>query len=96
MKKYLVKHRRSGATREMTEASYKLAGEKRGWQIVSEVTPNPAQKSIVQQEMDKLIAEQKAKISSENEDVFSEVTETVSEVKEEPKRRGPKKKNNEA
>lgn len=97
MKKYLVKHRKSGVTREMTDASYKLAGEKRGWEIVSEVIPKPVQKSIVQQEMDKLIAEQKAKIASESKEEVSQEIENVSEeVKEEPKKRGPKPKKNEA
>jgi hypothetical protein len=95
MKKYLVKHRQSGVTREMTEASYKLAGEKRGWEIVSEVKAPSGDETVVQKEMRRLREEQ-AKISSESKDQVSQEYENISEDVKEPKKRGPKKKTNEA
>jgi hypothetical protein len=93
-KKYFVRHRVSGIERDMTESSFKLAGEKRGWVILHEVKPKAGEKSIVQQEMDRLRAEQAAKIVSETKDEVSEDVDTTSEVKE-VKRRGPKPKKNE-
>lgn len=82
--KLLVKNRQTGETRPMTKASFELAGKKRGFEQVGTVE-GPTQKSVVQQEMDRLRAEQKAN-QAKNE------PEPQEEVKEEPKRRGPKPK----
>jgi len=71
----------------MTEKSFKDAGEKRGFEIIGTVGEEPKAKSIVQQEMDRLRAEQKEKEQSQQP-----VQQPVAE-KAEPKKRGPKPKN---
>ena len=80
----------------MTEASFKLAGEKRGWKKIGEVKPAPTEETIVQKEMRRLKEERAAKDAQQAEKP-SEEDEIISEqVKEEPKKRGPKPKKNEA
>ena len=83
MTKLLVRNRKTGQERPMTEKSFKDAGEKRGFEIIGTVGEEPKAKSIVQQEMDRLRAEQKEKEQSQ---------QPVAE-KAEPKKRGPKPKN---
>lgn len=66
MNKLLVKDPKTGETRPMTQKSFDLAGKKRGFTIVGTVE-QAGGKSVVQQEMDRLRAEQAAKTATVNE-----------------------------
>lgn len=58
MAKLIVKDPKTGDEREMTERSFQLAGQKRGWTIVGRVEEP---KSEIQKLMDQKIAEKAAR-----------------------------------
>jgi hypothetical protein len=69
----------------MTQKSFDDAGKKRDFEIVGTVAEEPKAKSVVQQEMDRLRAEQAEKEKQP-------VQQPVATESEEPKKRGPKPK----
>lgn len=66
MAKLIVKDPRTGEEREMTEKSFQLAAQKRGWKIVGKVEEP---KSEIQKLMDQKIAEKAARDAAAKEPV---------------------------
>lgn len=92
MAKLIVKDPKTGDEREMTEKSFQLAAQKRGWKIVGRVEEP---KSDIQKLMDQKIAEKAAREVAVNEQPKADVShETVTEVKKKGGR-PPKQQTNE-
>lgn len=94
MAKLIVKDPKTGDEREMTEKSFQLAAQKRGWKIVGKVEEP---KSEIQKLMDQKIAEKAAREAAvkESEIPVYEPKKDVSHetVTEKPKAKpGPKPK----
>lgn len=97
MAKLLVKDPKTGNVRPMTQKSFDLVGKKRMFTIVGKEAET-GQKSVVQQEMDRLRAEKDAKNESGLviEPVINNADDAGQSDDEQPKERkkpGPKPKN---
>lgn len=94
MAKLLVRDK-NGVEREMTERSFNLAGQKRGWVKVGTVPePETEVQKIMREKREERAAQQ-----ANQQPVVQQVATTTDEVgeqKPEPKKRGPKSKNTEA
>lgn len=93
MAKLIVKDPKTGEEREMTERSFQLAGQKRGFTIVRKVE---APKSEIQKLMDQKIAEKAAKQAETQQPPQQTVATTPEEITEpetEKKKPGRKPKN---
>lgn len=77
----IVKNRKTGLERPMSERSFELAGKKRGFEIIGRVEQPKTEMQLLKE---KLIAE---KTSKEAENVSHETN-----TQDEPKKRGPKPK----
>lgn len=79
MAKLIVKDQKTGDEREMTERSFQLAGQKRGFKVVGKVEEP---KSEIQKLMDQKIAEKAAREAAVNEQPKADVPhETIVEKK---------------
>ncbi len=89
MAKLIVKDPKTGEEREMTERSFQLAGEKRGFKVVGKVQePETEIQRIMREKKEERAAQQ---VKPAEHPVTSE-----EEVKPEAKKRGPKHKTTEA
>lgn len=92
MAKLIVKDPKTGVEREMTERSFNLAGQKRGWVKIGTV---PEPKSDIQKLMDEKIAERAPKQAEQLVEKPVQAPVEIQQI-EAPKKRGPKPKNTEA
>ena len=90
MAKLLVRDKKTGLTRQMTDKSFEIAGKKRGFEIIGRVEEP---KSEMEQLKDKLRAEKAAKEAAAQETETVDSAETIiTDAPPERKKPGPKPK----